>query len=81
MFSGRLFIKPGSILFILILYLAYSFENNFVNEDKLARNTLEVGKTGSGSKVAKLEIFIIEPFFCFFIIGVTILVALTTFKK
>ena len=42
---------------------------------------LDVGKFESGSKIANVEIFIIDPFFCFCIIGVITLAALTTFKK
>ena len=53
----------------------------FAKDDKLARITPEVGKFFSGSKIAKVEIFIIDPSFCFFIIGVTILEARTTFRK
>ena len=52
-----------------------------VNTDNPDLKTPEVGKLGSGSNTAKVEIFIIEPFFCFCINGVIILEDLTTFKK
>ena len=41
----------------------------------------EVGKTGSGSKVANVDIFIIDPNFCFCIIGVTSRTERITFKR
>ena len=77
---GKLSMKPGKILFILILSFAYLSEYILVKADKPDLNTPDVGKFCSGSKTANVEIFIIEPFFCFCIIGVMILAALTTFK-
>ena len=52
-----------------------------VNADKPDLNTPDVGKPDSGSKIAKVEIFIIDPFFWSCMIGVIILDALTIFKK
>ena len=48
----KLFINPGRILLILILYFAYSSEYIFVKEDSPALITPDVGKSFSGSKVA-----------------------------
>ena len=48
---------------------------------RLDLNAPDVGKFESGSNIANVEMLIIDPFFCFCIIGVIILAALTTFKK
>ena len=44
-------------------------------------STPEVGNTGSGSNVAKVDMLIITPDFCFCMMGVTNLVERTTFMK
>ena len=59
-FSGKESIKPGKILFIRIFFGAYSSANNFVKLANPALIAPEVGKVGLGSKVAKVEILIME---------------------
>ena len=80
-FSGKLSINPGRILFILILSAAYLSAYNFVKDASPALKTPDVGNIDSGSNVAKVDMLIITPYFCFYIKGVTNLVECTTFMK
>lgn len=50
---------------------AYRAANSFVWEARPARNTADVGKSGSGSNTAKVEMFTIDPPPCSTIVGVT----------
>ena len=43
--------------------MANTTKNIFVNAARLDLNAPEVGKFESGSKIANVEIFIIDPFF------------------
>ena len=56
-----------------MLSIAYLSEYIFVNAARLDLNAPEVGKFESGSNIANVEIFIIEPFFVFSIIVVLFL--------
>ena len=78
--ADKLSMKPGKMLFILILSFAYLSEYILVKADKPDLNTPDVGKFFSGSKTANVDMFMIEPFFYFCIIGVMTLAALTTFR-
>ena len=57
------------------------FANSFVNAARPARNTPEVGNAASGSKVANVEVFTMEPAFCSCMIGVTNRATHTTFNR
>jgi hypothetical protein len=63
--------KPGSTLFMRTLSAAYLSANSLVNAARPARNTPEVGNTGSGSNAAKVEMLMIVPPPCFTISGAT----------
>ena len=58
-FSGRLSMKPGSMLFMRMFSAAYLSENSLVKAARPARNTPDAGNTGSGSKAAKVEMLMI----------------------
>ena len=59
--SGNVSMKPGSTLFMRMSFAAYLSAKSFVKEASPARKTAEVGKAGSGSKAAKVEMFTIAP--------------------
>ena len=73
--------KPGRMLFIRTLSGAYVSANSLVKAASPARNTPEVGKTGSGSKAAKVEMLMIEPARCACMTGATSRVGRITFIR